>query len=329
MNKRRRLHALAGYAAAANLLIGAVPAAAAKAECSSSVPGAAPIDPSISLRSRVGPPSPLVLDTYRKAGAADVAEHPLTDREWKQVDAALASLPPFQMEVLKRHLRRISFVSATTSMGTALTSAAETCSELPQFDITLRSTLFTDDLTTFLNRKEQGLFEDDGSGYRVQIQAGKMSALPYILLHEGTHVVDLALGIGALSPNAFRDGVWSKGRDFAPTYSSNAINGILWRGGKKIPLARAKDLYRELRVTPFVSNYAATAPGEDLAETLAWQQLSTRYRVKLRVRVRDGTGKRIYELEPLKSPLVKARFAAVEELLAGTITPAARISTQN
>ncbi len=323
MDIRQRLHFMARYVIGGSLLITAVPVGAAEAECGRDVAAAPPIDPSTSLRSRVGPPGPLVLDTYRKAGAADVAEHPLTDREWEQVDAALASLPPFQKEVLKRHLRRISFVSATTRMGTALTSPAESCGGPAQYDITLRSTLFTEDLTTFLNRKEESLFEDDGSGYRVHIEAGKMSALPYILLHEGAHVVDLAHGIGALSPNPFREGIWGKGRDFAPAYSSNAIDGLPWRGGKKIPLAGAADLYRGLGKTPFVSNYAAAAPGEDLAEIVAWQQLSTRHRVKLRIEVRDGAGRPVYKLEPLRSPLVRSRFAAVELLLTGKLAPSA------
>ena len=322
-------HVLACCAIGASLLGAAIPASAAPIECSRAVAAAPPIDPATSLRSRVGPPSPLVLETYRKAGAADVAEHPLTEREWAQVDAALASLPPFQMQILKRHLRRISFVRATTSMGTALTSPAETCGGPAQYDITLRSTLLTDDLTAFLNRKEQGLFEDDGSGYRVHIEAGKMSALPYILLHEGTHVIDLALGVGELSPNPFRDGIWGKGRDLAPPYSSNAVNGLLWRGGKKIPLAEAADLYRGLGKTPFVSNYAAAAPGEDFAETVAWQQLSTRHRVKLRIEVRDRSGNKVYRLDPLKSPLIQRRFAAVEKLLSGRLAPVASIKAQD
>lgn len=337
MTVGRWFRVLGRSAIGGGLLIVASAGSAVHAECGTkgangpaAITVGPPIVPSSSLRSRVGPPSDLVLETFRKAGAADVAEHRLTDREWAQFDAALASLPRFQIEVLRRHLRRISFVSASTSMGTALTSLAETCDEGPaQYDITLRATLFNEGLTDFLNRKERGLFADDGSGYQVHIDAGDMGALPYILLHEATHVVDLSLGVSELSPNPFKDGIWGDGRGFAPPYRNNPVNSILWRGGSKVPLARAANLYRGLGETPFVSNYAAAAPGEDIADTVAWQQLSTRYDVKLRIEVRDATGKRIHTLAPLDSPLVRKRFAAVEQLLAGSLTPAADVETRN
>lgn len=318
-----KFRTVARFAIGTSLLVAAETRGAAQAECSEGGANAAaaatpPIDPATSLRSRVRPPSESVLQTYRDAGAQDVAGHKLTDDEWAAVDAALTSLPALHKEVLKHHLRHISFVDATTSLGTALTSTVETCGGPAQFDITLRSTLFFEDLTTFLNRKEQGLFEADLSGYQVHIEAGNMSAMPYILLHEATHFVDNSLGVSARSPNPLKDGIWGSGRrDLAAPHDSNPISGILWRGGKKVPLGAAADLYRGLGASPFVSLYAATAINEDFAETVAWQQLSAQAGIKLRIEVRDRHGERIYELEPLKSPLVRARLTTVEELLAG------------
>jgi len=48
----------------------------------------------------------------------------------------------------------------------------------------------------------------------------------------------------------------------------------------------------------------------------AWQQLATQRHQSLAVVVKDARGKIAYRYEPLKSPLVRSRFPAVEELLA-------------
>jgi hypothetical protein len=263
------------------------------------------------------------LETYRKAGAVDIKQHPLNDAEWAAVDAAIAALPPLHQQILKHRLRRLSFVDAPSSTGNALTSRVETCGGPAQFDITLRSTLFEDTITDVLNRKEAILFEADSSGYEVHIEAGEMPALTYIFLHEATHVVDQTLRFAERRPNALRDGIWADSvRALAAPYDNNPVSRILWRGGPKVPLGQAPALYQGLSKTPFVSLYAAAAASEDIAETVAWQQLSTRFGVQLRIEVSDGNGKVVYALEPLESPLFRARFAGVETFLASRLPPA-------
>ena len=119
------------------------------------------------------------------------------------------------------------------------------------------------------------------------------------------------------TPNALRDGVWAdRHRALAATYERNPISRIPWRGGTKIPLGQAPALYGGLSETPFVSLYAAAAFSEDIAETVTWQQLSERLGLELRIEVKDRDGKVIYSLDPIKSPLFRAGFPAVEALLA-------------
>jgi hypothetical protein len=60
----------------------------------------------------------------------------------------------------------------------------------------------------------------------------------------------------------------------------------------------------------------AAGAGEDLAELVAWEQLATQRHQSLAIIVKDARGKVAYRYEPLKSPLVRSRFPAVEELLA-------------
>lgn len=306
------------------LLAGLVAGAAASAAPSAPSPTpqaescSIPFDPAASLRARVGPPSALVLETYAGSGARDVASHRLTDAEWAKVDAAIAALPRLHRDVLQRHLRRISFVDTASGGGNALTSAAESECGDRLFDLTFRAGLFEESLTAFLNDKEAGLFEPDASGMRVHIEAGGMDVLPYILLHESTHIVDGVLGISGDDRSAFRQDIWTPGerRMLLPPYDANPVAGIAWRGGAKAPLGRAAELYRGLSRTPFVSLYASAAAPEDLAETVAWQQLATRFDVELLIEVKRADGGTVFRYAPLESPHVRARFTAVEALLA-------------
>jgi hypothetical protein len=272
------------------------------------------------LRARVGAPSPDIVDAFTRSGAKDVRPHRLTDAEWRTVDAAIAALPRLHRDVLRRHLRRISFVDASSGAGNALTSRVVPACGEELFDLTLRAGLLGESLTAFLNGKEAGLFTDDGSGTTVRIEAGAMPAAPYILLHESTHIVDGVLGLSRRTDVAFRKGVWDaeQSKAFAPRLAANPVNAIAWRGGVKLPVRSAANLYRGLRESPFVSLYASVAPSEDLAELVAWQQLSTRWHVPLRIVVRGADGATAFAYKPLEAPAVRARMAGVSALLAAS-----------
>ncbi|RSV38798.1 hypothetical protein CA234_15570 [Sphingomonas sp. ABOLE] len=272
-------------------------------------------DPATPLRARVGEPSSEVLAAYRGSGATGVGPHRLSDVEWQQVDAAIAALPQRHRDILRRHLRRISFIEASTGAGNALTSRVEAACGEALFDLTLRAGLFRETLSDFLTTKEAGLFQGDGSGTTVRIEAGKMPAVPYILLHESTHIVDGVLGLA--TRDAFREGVWAKegGRALAPGLAANPVGSIAWRGGARRPIGEAAALYGGLRQTPFTSLYGSVAPGEDLAELVAWQQLASRWKVRPAIVVRGADAKVRLRYRPLATPAVRARMRRVAVLL--------------
>lgn len=292
-----------------------VPGASALPRADPGTPCAIPFDPATPLRARVGDPAPDVLAAYRRSGATGVGPHRLSDAEWEQVDAAIAALPRLHRDILQRHLRRISFVEASAGAGNALTSRVEADCGEALFDLTLRAGLFQESLSGFLSGKEAGLFTDDGSGTTVRIEAGEMPAVPYILLHESSHVVDGVLGLSARE--GFREGVWAQaeGRALAPGLATNPIGSIAWRGGAKRPIGDAAALYAGLGQTPFVSLYASAAPSEDLAELVAWQQLAARWHVRPVIVVRGAKGKILHRYAPLDAPAVRARLTRVTALL--------------
>jgi hypothetical protein len=268
-----------------------------------------------SLRSRIAPPDEVVLNAYADSGV-NPTPHELTDAEWAKVDAALQRLPELHRRVLQDHLRRLSFVNVPPGGGNALTRDVDPKSPHKQFDITLRAGLLDETLTEFLNGKERGVFEADASGQTVTLEAGETSALVYILLHETTHAVDATLGVTTDPRGPFTNGVWLDRSRLAPAYDKSPINATTFRRGPKTPAGKAQALYQALGRTPFVSLYATAAAPEDLAELVAWQQLSTRPEQTLAILVKDAHGKIVYRYEPLASPLVRRRFAAVKQLLA-------------
>ena len=268
-----------------------------------------------SLRSRVAPPDDVVLKAYIDSGVTP-KPHELTEAEWAKVDAALARLPALHRRVLQEHLRRLSFVEVPPGGGNALTRDVDPKSADKQFDITLRAGLLDETLTEFLNGKERGVFEADASGKTVTLEAGDTSALVYILLHETTHAVDATLGVSTSPRGPFTSGIWLDRTRLASPYDRSLISSTTFRRGPKTPAAKAQALYQALSRTPFVSLYATAAAGEDLAELVAWQQLSTQPDQGLAIVVKDAGGRTVYRYEPLKSPLVRRRFAAVKQLLA-------------
>lgn len=297
--------------------------AAAAATPSLAAPAAAPpaaARPAAdSLRARVAPPDDFVIQAYKDSGVPDPRPHTLTDEEWVKVDAALKQLPELYRRALQLHLRGLAFIDVPPGGGNGLTRDVDPKATHKLFDITLRAGLLHETLTEFLNGKERGVFEPDGSGTTVTIEAGDTSALIYVLLHEATHVVDAMLRVTDSPDNAFGTGIWIGNRRLAPAYDHSPINASTFRRGDKTPIGKAQALYQDLSRTPFVSLYATAAAPEDLAELVAWERMSSQLHQKLAIVVKDAKGRVVYRYAPLEAPLVRARFAAVKKLLARRI----------
>lgn len=265
------------------------------------------------LRARVVPPHETSIAAFREAGASGVKVHHLTEHDWKRVERAIAALPPVYQRVLHQRLERLSFVDAPASAGTALTRPFDGPDGELRFDITLRADALDLSLTEFLSRKEQALFMDDGSGYTVHIEAGDAPALPYLLLHEAAHIVDRSFGITAdMRPFST---LWTDYRALAEPYASGALAQSAYRRGPPLPAARMPELYQALAESPFVSLYSTASAGEDLAELLAWAQLSRAGQARLRVQVRNARGQRVVTVAPLRSRVVKSRLGRAWRLL--------------
>lgn len=274
--------------------------------------------PPATLASRIAPPDRAVIAHFEAAGMRDIRPHVLTPAERAQVEQALARLPALYRRVLDTHLRHLSFVDGVPGQGTALTSQV---GDSARFDITLRASALHESLSHFLTTKERRLFEADASGHTIAIEAGEADALSYLLLHEATHVLDMAGKLTERHDNDFGRGIWqaptAEGRAaLAPQLAASPAAATRFRGAGPIAASRARIHYDALADTPFVSFYATAAPGEDLAELVAWHVVSRRLGHTLSIGVHDAGGALLKRYEPMRFPAVQARLPLVERLLA-------------
>jgi hypothetical protein len=157
----------------------------------------------------------------------------------------------------------------------------------------------------------------------VNVEAGKLDAIFYVLLHEATHVVDLCLGItpalgsgdpsaGGVPAGAFTDGIWIGHTIPSPRYRDPLLERIKFRVGKAMAIDQAESVYASLRRTPFVSLYGSSTWYEDLAEYVTLYHLTEvlgqPYRIVLR-----REGKEVIAYEPMKSDLVRGRAGQMKK----------------
>ena len=263
------------------------------------------------LMARVGEPSRLAVDEFKKAGMQGVTPHSLTAEERTKIEAALGSLPALNKRVLEKKLHSLAFVDGIPGEGTGLTSPDE---KTGLYDITLRASIVDEPLSTFLTTKERRVFTDDGSGTTVIVTGTGTNALTYVLLHESSHVLDKGCGITADPHSRFTNGIWSSKKEMLPSLAAVAPT-TYFRGGSKMPARKAEATYDALSQTPFVSLYATASELEDFAELVAWHEILKQHQGNLSIEVTDAHGRSLKQWEPLAFPNVQRRFVDVEELL--------------
>ena len=276
-------------------------------------------DPSIALESRIGETPAAVLKVLKDAGAKPTA-HVLTAVERQKVSRAFAALPPLSHRILRERLRSFSFLDGMPN--TALTSTVNPGEPYKLFDLTIRAGILNEDVSEFLTHKERTCFETANSSLNVSIQGGTLDAIVYVLLHEATHVVDGSLqitterGVGdrldESSVTSFTKDVWTGRTTLAPQYRNTLLESIIFRAdGKVLSVDQAEALYKALSRTPFVSLYGSNNWHDDLAEVVAWYQLTEKLKQPYRIEIRKK-GQVIFVYEPMRSRLVRSRLDQIK-----------------
>lgn len=270
------------------------------------------------LMEYVAPAPESIFTMFREAGM-DPANHPLTDAEIAKVEAALLVLPPLHRKILSTHLHSISFMD--NMPNTALTSPVVSQDTVSQdsvmgFNITIRAGILHETISEWATKKENVLYDNTGnSEYTVGIEAGNLDAFVFVLLHEATHVVDVVLKMtppvknatDSVAPTAITQGIWHKMNVPLAPFTDPLIEKTLFRGGGRIPITSAPELYRTMAKMPFVSLYGTASWSEDLAELVAIYHLTHEMKQPFYVYVKKGNDE-LARFEPMKSKLVKKRL---------------------
>jgi hypothetical protein len=286
-------------------------------------------DPKTPLASRVTNTPASVLAKFRDIGPTAPSIHSLTAAERSQIDAVIRSLPPLHRHVLGARLRALSFLDGMPN--TALTSTVNPNEAFRLFDITVNAGILHENVSQWLTRKEQRCFDIKGSPLRVSVEAGtKVDALLYVLLHEATHIVDLAEQITpgfapdglSKAPNGparpFTQGVWIDLALPVAAYRDPVRGSLLYYGASRpIPIDRAPEVYAYLRRTPFASLYGGRNWLDDLAEFVSVYHLTEVLKQPYRIVVRRDNDE-VFTYEPMKSALVRSRIAVVKQFYAGS-----------
>lgn len=274
------------------------------------------LDPATPLISRVQETPASVIKMFNDAGMSP-RQHQLSPAERLTVENAFAALPPLHQRVLKDHLRSITFLD--NMPNTALTSTVNVDDAYRLYDITVRAEILHQNASEWLTGKERGCFKTQGSSLSISVEAGTLDAIVYVLMHEGTHVVDGALGLlpvnepgrklsESSTANPFISGVWSESTIFAPPYRNTMLDSTRFRqGGKVLSLNQAEAVYESLGKTPFASLYGTSSQHEDLAEYLTIYHFTQKLKLPFRVIIHNKD-KEVFVYEPFKSKQGRSRI---------------------
>ncbi len=265
------------------------------------------------LMKYIAPPPEGVFERFREEGM-DPANHPLTEVERAKVEAAFSVLPPLHQRILGAHIHSISFLD--NMPNTALTSPVVSLDSIERFNITFRAGILHETISEWATKKENTLYDrTENNEYTVSIEAGKLDAFVFVLLHEATHVVDAVLNLtppienaaDSVAPTVITKDIWKKMNVPLEPYIDPLVEKTIFRGGGRIPIASAPGIYRALSKMPFVSLYATASWSEDIAELETIYHLTHKIKQPFYVYVKKGNHE-VARFEPMKSKLVQERL---------------------
>lgn len=244
--------------------------------------------------------------------------HELTEAEHEKIAKAFSMLPPLHIKILKENLHSISFMD--NMPNTALTSPVESEDSIKKFNITFRAGILNETISEWATWKEKSLFDTSANpALEVQIDAGDLDAFVYVLLHEGTHVVDAVLN---LTPHAaevdslvahtpFTNNIWRLFNSPVTKFTNPVLEETRFRSGKIQPISLASEIYNSLKKTPFVSLYGMASWYEDLAELVTVYHLTCKLKQPFVLYIKEN-GQIKSTFEPMKNKFVKRRIKQLQ-----------------
>jgi hypothetical protein len=247
------------------------------------------------LAERIGPAPPhlveyLTLDNILNGHAERPHAATLDAGLLADIRGAIADLPAEIRKLFGERLVGVYFVEGLGGTGYTDYVFDEQGRALKGFIVLDAAVLAPQRANAWATWKENTPFTAD-AGYRLEarIEAdgndNRRNAIQYILLHELGHVLSIGSdihppwnlrpkGVGSEAKYPFFDLSWSVDRaadKYRSRFDANFPQrmGTVYYFGAKLAAADMAATYASLELTNFPSLYAATAPGEDFAESFA------------------------------------------------------------
>jgi hypothetical protein len=270
-----------------------------------------------SLEERVSAAPETLLKRFREDLNVKVTSHVVTPAERMILANTLAQLTPLQHQVLQNRLHAIYFIDGLPNNALTFPDGGSTAQTM--YSMAIRAGALHETVSDLVTRKERTLFDSAGSKISVTVDGGTLNAMVYVLLHETTHIVDFAVNA---TPDAeypdgkhsLVNGIWRNDRTPVDQYRLPILMSIFWRTRRAMPAARAADLYDALGRTPFISAYASCDSHDDLAELVAWTELTSRLHQPYRILISKGR-KVIRVIEPAQSHRVQTRLKYLRQFI--------------
>lgn len=251
------------------------------------------------LLTRIGPAPPELIEFIRLDNAFQgYSEKPMAANRnseiARDVEAAMASMPPVVRRIAERRLFYIALVRNLGGATGYMDLVADTDGSTAGGFIVLDEGVLDRTANAWASWREESAFEPSTDwSLMVQIEApekdNRVNAIRYILLHELGHVVDAVLGVtpiaGGNARNISGNGFYGLSWIDPPPSQGTVLKGdsvrsrfdTAWPGRENLAfytfgdseygIGEAPSVFEHLRQTNFPTLYAATSPADDFAES--------------------------------------------------------------
>lgn len=289
-----------------------------------------------SLEKRIKPAPNMVLKAWKKIDQKDgYKSYTPNNEEMLSVKNALDFLPEPVQELLRQRLIGLYFISGFISSG-ATDWVTDEKGNIFTYMIINPDTLRLS-ISDLLTLKENTCFKQDGkTEVQIALDLQTHKGITYILLHEAAHAVDYVCNVTPFTEHSiqrfmdlipestpFTAGIWKNYNDPVSDFTFRkriSFYGINANEKDKINISYAKEMYRELNLSPFISLYGSLNWAEDLSELFAFYHLTEKNGDSYIITVYEN-GRPVYSAKPAKNPKTVNRFKHLEVFYQPLVLP--------
>ena len=261
------------------------------------------------------------------SGAENYKQYNPTDADKNLVAEYIALLPDGYQKILQKKLLRIYFIENFSGGG--MTDWVVDNNGNVLYYLVFNSSVLNRQINDWLTFKSNSIFEEDArQKIKINIDGG-YQALLYVLLHEGSHIVDYELAITPYMDQGNKEylartgeeteytkNIWASQNDPKQQYKiAEEKNLNFYRSFSSVPYVNGSKIigyYLKLKESPFVTIYSTKAWYEDFADLATYYHISEKLGSTITVEVEEDS-KRILIFNPMKSKLVKLRLGIMEQ----------------